>query len=96
MSQFCKDNSPLMPTHEYSSNRDLIKEIGEELKKYDIDLYLYYTGDGPHKDEQAGNGLGWYDGDPNGKKECFCKQQKFFPQRPQTHNQASHPLPSKG
>ena len=56
---------------EACSKRDLPLDLYEALKKYDIDLYLYYTGDGPHKDEQAGNGLGWYDGDPNGKKECF-------------------------
>ena len=30
--------------------RDIPLELGSELKKYGIDLYLYYTGDGPHKD----------------------------------------------
>ena len=34
--------------------RDLIADIGNSLKKYDIDLYLYYTGDGPHFDLTAG------------------------------------------
>ena len=34
--------------------RDVVMELGEELAKYDIDLYLYYTGDGPHYDE-----IGW-------------------------------------
>ncbi|MBO5453054.1 MAG: alpha-L-fucosidase [Clostridia bacterium] len=50
-------------TKEVSSERDLIKEIGEELKKYDIDLYLYYTGDGPHNDEKGGTEMGYYDYD---------------------------------
>ncbi len=31
--------------------RDIPLELGTELKKYGIDLYLYYTGDGPHKDK---------------------------------------------
>ena len=41
--------------------RDLIKDIGMALKKYDIDLYLYYTGDGPHFDKVAGPKMGLYE-----------------------------------
>lgn len=43
------------------SRRDLIKDIGLALKKYDIDLYLYYTGDGPHFDKVAGPKMGLYE-----------------------------------
>ncbi len=56
---------------EACSTRDLVLDLYEALKKYDIDLYLYYTGDGPHKDEQAGLGMGLYDGDPAGKKSFY-------------------------
>lgn len=48
---------------EACAKRDVIKELIEELPKYGIDLYLYYTGDGPHLDEQAGKALGYYDAD---------------------------------
>ena len=41
--------------------RDLIREIGEALAKYDIDLFLYYTGDGPHFDKTAGPAMGLYE-----------------------------------
>ena len=46
---------------EACSERDVIAELIEELDKYGIDLYLYYTGDGPHSDEHAGNAMGLYD-----------------------------------
>lgn len=42
-----------------SPRRDVIAELGEELAKYDIDLYLYYTGDGPHKDDIGGKKFGF-------------------------------------
>jgi len=41
--------------------RDLIKDIALALKKYDIDLYLYFTGDGPHFDSVAGKAMGLFD-----------------------------------
>ena len=41
------------------SRRDLIEELYQELSKYDIDLYLYFTGDGPYKDEQIGKLFGF-------------------------------------
>ena len=31
-------------------HRDVILDLHNELTKYDIDLYLYFTGDGPHMD----------------------------------------------
>lgn len=43
------------------SERDLIADIGNALKKYDIDLYLYFTGDGPHFDKIAGPAMGLYE-----------------------------------
>lgn len=41
------------------SARDLPMELADELAKYDIDLYLYITGDGPYKDPQAGVAFGY-------------------------------------
>lgn len=41
------------------SRRDLIEELYQELSKYDIDLYLYFTGDGPYKDEEIGSLFGF-------------------------------------
>lgn len=41
--------------------RDLILDIGSALKKYDIDLYLYFTGDGPHFDKVAGPAMGLFE-----------------------------------
>ena len=39
--------------------RDVIMELADELAKYDIDLYLYYTGDGPHLDPVIGARFGY-------------------------------------
>ena len=41
------------------SKRDLIEELYQALCKYDIDLYLYFTGDGPYKDEEYGQKFGF-------------------------------------
>lgn len=41
------------------SRRDLIEDLYQELSKYGIDLYLYYTGDGPYKDEETGKRFGF-------------------------------------
>ena len=40
------------------SKRDLPMELGIALKRYGIDLYLYFTGDGPHGDEIASKAFG--------------------------------------
>lgn len=40
---------------EACAKRDVILELYEELAKYDIDLYLYYTGDGPTRDPEIGH-----------------------------------------
>lgn len=44
---------------EACSHRDLIWDISEALAKYDIDLYLYYTGDGPYQDVEIGERFGF-------------------------------------
>lgn len=46
---------------EACAKRDLIMDIALSLKKYDIDLFLYYTGDGPHFDKIAGPAMGLYE-----------------------------------
>ncbi|MBQ8551769.1 MAG: alpha-L-fucosidase [Clostridia bacterium] len=43
---------------EACSKRDLIADIIPALKKYDIDLCLYFTGDGPYKDAKCGPKMG--------------------------------------
>lgn len=48
---------------EACAERDVIADLITSLDKYGIDLYLYYTGDGPHLDAQAGTALGFYDVD---------------------------------
>lgn len=42
---------------EACSKRDLIAEIADALRKRGIDLYLYWTGDGPSKDPRASEAL---------------------------------------
>ena len=41
------------------SRRDLIEDLYQALSKYGIDLYLYFTGDGPYKDEEHGRQFGF-------------------------------------
>lgn len=43
---------------EACSKRDLPLDLYKALSKYDIDLFLYYTGDGPHLDLNAGPKMG--------------------------------------
>lgn len=43
---------------EACSTRDLPMDLYYALKKYDIDLYLYFTGDGPHLDKECGEKMG--------------------------------------
>jgi hypothetical protein len=42
---------------EATCHRDLIGDLLDSLDKYNIPLFLYYTGDGPHKDPKAMLGL---------------------------------------
>ncbi len=46
---------------EACAERDLIRDLALSLQKYDIDLYLYFTGDGPHFDKVAGPAMGLYE-----------------------------------
>ncbi len=38
---------------EATCRRDLVAELADALAQYGIDLFLYYTGDGPHLDAEA-------------------------------------------
>lgn len=44
---------------EACAKRDLIMDLADALEKYDIDLYLYFTGDGPFRDEVIGPKFGF-------------------------------------
>lgn len=44
---------------EACATRDLISDLYESLSKYGIDLYLYFTGDGPYKDDTIGRRFGF-------------------------------------
>ena len=44
---------------EACAKRDLILDLSDSLAKYDIDLYLYYTGDGPYRDTDCGEKFGF-------------------------------------
>ena len=44
---------------EACARRDIILDLADALAKYDIDLYLYYTGDGPYKDVEIGKRFGF-------------------------------------
>lgn len=54
--------------------RDLPMELSDALRKYDIDLCLYFTGDGAHKDPVAGDRFGFRGSPGGGQKvdEDFC------------------------
>ena len=44
---------------EACARRDLVSELYEALSPYGIDLYLYYTGDGPYKNYDIGKKFGF-------------------------------------
>ena len=44
---------------EACSTRDLIEDLYNSLSKYDIDLFLYFTGDGPYKNKEEGKKFGF-------------------------------------
>lgn len=56
------------------ASRDVIAELADELAKYNIDLYLYFTGDGPHKDEKAGPRFGCTEPAANGVTRDFVEK----------------------
>lgn len=45
---------------EACAKRDVFLDLYEALKPHGIDLYLYFTGDGPYQDEKAGRAMGAY------------------------------------
>lgn len=47
---------------EACSSRDLIEDLYQSLSKYDIDLFLYFTGDGPLRDPSIGEKFGLVEG----------------------------------
>ncbi len=44
---------------EACATRDLVEDLYQALSRYGIDLYLYFTGDGPYKDEEIGRRFGY-------------------------------------
>lgn len=44
---------------EACAQRDVIADLARDLGRYDIDLYLYFTGDGPYADEAIGRRFGF-------------------------------------
>ena len=50
-----------LPRGEATTHRDLPYELGKALEKYGIDLYLYYTGDGPYASPKVGEKFGYVD-----------------------------------
>lgn len=70
---------------EACAKRDLILELSDALAKYDIDLMLYYTGDGPCRDRshKASNAFGFTTNQPvcvNGKWTSLIKEPEYIPQ----------------
>ncbi|MBO5374863.1 MAG: hypothetical protein J6A54_05405, partial [Clostridia bacterium] len=59
---------------EACSTRDLIMELSNELEKYGIDLFLYFTGDGPYKNEDVGAKFGFIEPRSDGVTMDFVKR----------------------
>jgi len=59
---------------EACSKRDLIEDLYEALSKYDIDLFLYFTGDGPYKDHPEGDRFGFVSPRSVGVTESFVRK----------------------
>jgi len=53
---------------------DFIEEMYKALSKYDIDLMLYFTGDGPSRDEVALKAFGAWDDDEQILRESFVQK----------------------
>ena len=53
-----------LKTGEGCSDRDLIADIIDELDKYNIPLFLYFTGDGPSADKEIAEKMGYKKDDP--------------------------------
>lgn len=59
---------------EACSKRDLVMDLADELAKYDIPLLVYFTGDGPFRDEQSGKAFGYYDREEEWVTEEFVQK----------------------
>jgi len=58
---------------ECCAKRDLVADLIKSLKKYDIALCLYYTGDGPYRDEYCSKGMGKVNEEPQKVNVEFVK-----------------------
>ena len=72
-------------TGEACTERDLILELSDALSKYDIDLMLYYTGDGPCRDRsgRASSAFGFTTNQPvciDGKWTELVKEPEYIPE----------------
>lgn len=72
-------------TGEACAKRDLVLDLSEALSKYDIDLMLYYTGDGPCRDKsgRASRAFGFTTNQPeciNGKWTALVKDPEYIPE----------------
>ena len=59
---------------EACSTRDLIMELADALDRYNIDLFLYFTGDGPYKNEKIGAKFGFIEPRSDGVTMEFVKR----------------------
>lgn len=59
---------------ECCATRDLVLDLYNSLSKYNIDLYLYFTGDGPWKDNVIGKKFGFTEPREAGITEEFVKK----------------------
>ena len=67
------------------AERDLVMDLSDALKKYDIDLMLYYTGDGPCRDTsgRANKAFGFTTNQPvciDGKWTPLIKDPEYIPE----------------
>ena len=58
---------------EACSKRDLIAELYEALAEYDIDLFLYFTGDGPYQSHPEGDRFGFVEPREAGVTKAFVE-----------------------
>ena len=58
---------------EACAKRDLILDLSDALRAYDIDLYLYFTGDGPYRDPECGEKFGFLE-PRRGVSHDFCRK----------------------
>lgn len=68
---------------EACAERDFVLELSDALAKYDIDLMLYFTGDGPCRDPQASDAFGFKTNTPrcvDGKWDPLIATPEFIPE----------------